>query len=264
MEAYILYDWIPPDPPRCFSDLLLHNWWVYLKFRTLLYCLASTWKHLTQIPRDLAYVTASQYSFIHWLALFIFMYNYKLAKYRLPIFHYILTLLLCMCNYRCHSTLSEALECLLLCVVAYTLPQPDLDNCSKCSLQSSRSYNHGYVTMHRLTQFISHPAQIMATMRGLHPSVVSIFRVNLFFLRNMFTKFITQRKHVYKVYYTKKTCLQNLLHKENMFTKFITHAKKNMLTKSNTQRKHVYKKSLQKLTFTIKVYKKSSYCKAKT
>ena len=73
--------------------------------------------------------------------------------------------------------------------------------------------------MRRPTQFISLPAQILNIMIGLHPTVVSSFRVIMFFLR----------KHVYKVYYTKKnmftkfttqrkTSLQSLLHKENMFT----------------------------------------------
>ena len=72
--------------------------------------------------------------------------------------------------------------------------------------------------MSRPSQFISLPAQIMDIMRGLHPTVVSSFRVDMFFLRkyvykvyytkkNMFTKSTTQRKHVYKVYYTKKRCL---------------------------------------------------------
>ena len=67
----------------------------------------------------------------------------------------------------------------------------------------------------------------MDIMRGLHPTVVSRFRVNMFFLR----------KHVYKVYYTKK----------NMFTKF------------TTQRKHVYKKKFAKAYFYNKCLKKSSY-----
>ena len=91
--------------------------------------------------------------------------------------------------------------------------------------------------MRRPTQFISLPAQIMDIMRGLHPTVVSSFRVNMFFLR----------KHVYKVYYTKKnmftksttqrkTCLQSLLHKENMFTK-----------KKKVAKAYFYNKSLKKV-----------------
>ena len=84
--------------------------------------------------------------------------------------------------------------------------------------------------LHNWWVYLKFCTSLMDIMRGLHPTVVSRFRVNMFFLRkhvykvyytkkNMFTKFTTQRKtclqsllhkekHVYKVYYTKKTCLQ--------------------------------------------------------
>ena len=73
--------------------------------------------------------------------------------------------------------------------------------------------------MHRLTQFIAnerHTAQIIAIMGGVHLTFVYIV--------NMFT--LCSRLH-------KGTCLQSLLCNENTLTK-----------------------SLQKCTFTIKVYKK--------
>lgn len=182
LEVYI-YGWLPPAPtPGCFSDALLHNWGYVILWILLSYI---AWPQTRNIfspdPKRPKNCLRNCFSiFINTK----FIMNLKNAGYQSFIctssFCYA-----CMCTYRCHFpeyTRSENLECWLLLLVVYTLPQPNLGNAVNTH-SNARSWSQLWAWMchyiHRLTQFIiftasylHHTTQMMAIMEGVHRTVV--------------------------------------------------------------------------------------------